>query len=57
MMIVITVPVVGAGAVGVVWAKTGVTARSAPVEAAAAADPIFDRLILGKFVPPWKSTE
>jgi hypothetical protein len=53
MMIVITVPVVGAGAVGVVWAKTGVTARSAPAEAAAAADPIFDRLILGKFVPPW----
>jgi hypothetical protein len=54
MMIVSTDPPVGVGVVGDVWAKTGAIARMAPVAAAAEADPILDRLILGKFVPPWK---
>jgi hypothetical protein len=53
-MIVSTDPPVGVGVVGDVWAKTGAIARMAPVAAAAEADPILDRLILGKFVPPWK---
>jgi hypothetical protein len=48
MMMVITELPAGAGVVGVAWAKTGAMAKMAPVAAAAEADPILDRLTLGK---------